>query len=64
VGIYRAAMEIAMSFTGARGKGKPLGKSLKLVGKDAGYALIGLIVSILLAIAINPEIKEGLISLF
>lgn len=59
-----AGREIAMSFTDARGKGKPLGKSLKLVGKDAGYALIGLIVSIVLAIAINPEIKEGLVNLF
>lgn len=53
-----AGREIAMSFTDARGKGKPLGKSLRLIGKDAGYALIGLAVSIALAIAINPEIEE------
>ena len=52
-----AGREIAMSFTDAQGKGKPLGFSLKLIGKDAGYALIGLAVSIALAVAINPEIK-------
>lgn len=56
-----AGREIAMSFTDLRGKGKPLGTSLKLIGKDAGYALIGLAVSIALAVAINPEIKAGII---
>lgn len=55
-----AGREIAMSFTDARGKGKPFGKSLKLVGKDAGYALFGLAVSIALAVAINPDIKVGI----
>jgi len=52
-----AGREIAMTFTDVRGKGKPLGESLKLIGKDAGYALIGLAVSIALAIAINPGIE-------
>lgn len=56
-----AGREVAMSFTDARGKGKPFGKSLKLVGKDAGYAFIGLAVSIALAVAINPDIQEGII---
>lgn len=56
-----AGREIAMSFTDARGKGKPLGESLRLIGKDAGYALIGLAVSIALAIAINPEIESEII---
>ncbi|MCW9707791.1 hypothetical protein [Fodinibius salsisoli] len=55
-----AGREIAMSFTDARGKGKPLGTSLKLVGKDAGYALFGLAVSIALAIAINPDISTDM----
>lgn len=59
-----AGREIAMSFTDARGKGKPFKKSLKLLGKDAGYALIGLAVSIALAVAINPEIEEGIWELF
>ena len=52
-----AGREIAMTFTDVRGKGKPLGESLKLIGKDAGYALIGLAVSIVLAIVINPGIE-------
>lgn len=55
-----AGREIAMSFTDARGKGKPFGTSLKLVGKDAGYALFGLAVSIALAIAINPDISTDM----
>lgn len=55
-----AGREIAMSFTDARGKGKPMKASLKLIGKDAGYALIGLAVSIALAVAINPEIEADI----
>ncbi|MEX0906485.1 MAG: hypothetical protein WD604_07740 [Balneolaceae bacterium] len=53
-----AGREIAMSITDSRGKGKPMGHSLKLIGKDAGYATIGLGISILLAMAINPIILE------
>lgn len=56
-----AGREIAMTFTDARGKGKPLKHSLKLIGKDAGYALIGLAVSIALAISINPGIESEIV---
>ena len=59
-----AGREIAMSFTDARGKGKPLGKSLKLIGKDVGYAMIGLAVSIALAVSINPEIEAEIVNYF
>lgn len=59
-----AGREIAMSFTDARGKGKPLGTSLKLVGKDAGYALFGLAVSVALAVAINPDISTDIFHYF
>lgn len=59
-----AGREIAMTFTDARGKGKPLKTSLKLIGKDAGYAMIGLAVSIALAIAINPEIDDEILFYF
>lgn len=59
-----AGREIAMSFTDARGKGKPLTTSLKLVGKDAGYALFGLAVSIALAMAINPDITTDILNYF
>lgn len=58
-----AGREVAMSITDAQGKGKPLIKSLKLVGKDVLYATIGLIVSLLLAVAINPDIYEELVDL-
>lgn len=59
-----AGREIAMTFTDARGKGKPLSESLKLIGKDAGYALIGLAVSIALAISINPDIEAEIYNYF
>jgi len=59
-----AGREIAMSFTNARGHGKPLSRSFKLMGKDALYALIGLAVSIILAAAINPNIKQEILSIF
>lgn len=54
-----AGREIAMSFTDNRQMGKPFKKSMRLMGKDIGYALIGLIISIALAVAINPEIKDA-----
>lgn len=53
-----AGRELAMSVTDANGKGKPLRKTLKLIAKDISYAGIGLLVSILLAMAINPVILE------
>lgn len=53
-----AGREVAMSITDAQGKGKPFSTSLKLVGKDVLYATIGLVVSLLLAVAINPQIYE------
>lgn len=53
-----AGRELAMSITDANGKGKPLRKTLKLIAKDISYAGIGLLVSILLAMAINPVILE------
>lgn len=59
-----AGREVAMSITDAQGKGRPFGKSLKLVGKDVLYASIGLLVSILLAVAINPVIYEEVMDLF
>ncbi|MGM0588146.1 MAG: hypothetical protein ACQETE_07035 [Bacteroidota bacterium] len=58
-----AGREIAMSLTDPNGNGYPLKKSLKLIGKDAGYALIGLGVSIALALAINPVIWQDLMGM-
>lgn len=59
-----AGREIAMSITDAMGQGKPLKKSLKMMWKDASYALTGLAVSIILAVAINPALDEEIIALF
>ncbi len=56
-----AGREIAMSLTDANGKGRPIRKALKLILKDAGYAMIGLVISIILAIAINPMIWDELL---
>jgi hypothetical protein len=58
-----AGRELAMTFADRNGHGKPLKKTLKLVGKDVSYAGFGLLISIILAIAINPVIKEELIEL-
>lgn len=57
-----AGREIAMSITDANGKGKPFRKTLKLVGKDLTYSGIGLLVSIILAMAINPLIYEQIVT--
>ena len=59
-----AGRELAMSLTDANGKGKPLSKTMRLIGKDVSYAAIGLLVSILLAIAINPVIMDQIKELF
>jgi hypothetical protein len=59
-----AGRELAMSLTDREGHGKPIKKTLKLIGKDVSYAGIGLLVSIALAIAINPVIKDELLAIF
>jgi len=57
-----AGREIAMSLTDSKGKGRPIWLSIKLIFKDASYAMIGLIISIILAIAINPMIWDELVN--
>lgn len=59
-----AGREVAMSIMDSRGKGKPISHSFKLMAKDASYALIGLAVSIALAMAINPVILDEIQALF
>jgi hypothetical protein len=59
-----AGREIAMTLTDKNGHAKPMRKTLGLVGKDATFAGIGLFISIILAIAINPVIKEEILQLF
>ena len=57
-----AGREIAMSITDAKGKGRPLNHSFNLILKDANYAIIGLIISIAIAVAVNPIIWDELVS--
>lgn len=58
--------EIAISMTKKRHKkrARSLKNSVKMAGKDIGYATIGLMVSLLLAIAINPNIREEVLAFF
>ncbi|MFU8861686.1 MAG: hypothetical protein ACNA8K_14810 [Cyclonatronaceae bacterium] len=58
-----AGRELAMTVADRNGHGRPMRKTLRLIGKDVSYAGIGLIISIILAIAINPVIKEELLQL-
>ena len=59
-----AGREIAMSITDSKGKGRPIRQSFRLILKDASYALIGLIISIVIAISINPLIWDELVNYF
>lgn len=47
-----------------RAMGKPMKKVFKMVGKDLLYAMIGLIVSMILAISINPEVGQEILEYF
>lgn len=59
-----AGREIAMSITDSKGRGKPIRRSIRLITKDASYAIIGLVISIIIAIAINPMIWDELVRYF
>lgn len=58
--------EIAISLTKKRHKkkAKSLKNSFKMVRKDLAYAAIGLIVSLILAVAINPNIRQEVFDYF
>ena len=58
-----AGREIAMSVTDRDGKGRPYRHTFRLIVKDLTYAIIGLIISIILAVAINPVILDELLNL-
>ncbi|RNC84685.1 MAG: hypothetical protein ED557_06815 [Balneola sp.] len=58
-----AGREIGMSITGDKKiTGQPIGKVLKMIFKDLSYALFGLLVSILLAVSINADVREELLN--
>ncbi|MCG2590270.1 hypothetical protein [Rhodohalobacter sulfatireducens] len=58
-----AGREIAMSMMDQDGFGKSYKRTFKLVRRDILYAAIGLIVSIILAVAINPDINAEIMQM-
>jgi hypothetical protein len=56
--------EIAMQLTPHAETGRSMKKTLALVFRDAGFAFIGLFISMALAIAINPSIQQELATYF
>jgi len=58
-----AGRELAMSIMDQAGHGKPFKKSLKLIRRDILYAGIGLLVSIILAVSINPDINQEIMEI-
>lgn len=58
-----AGREVGMSLMGNKLMGKPFGKVAKMIVKDLSYALFGLLVSILLAISINEDVRNEILTL-
>lgn len=58
-----AGREIGMSIMDGKEKGRPMGKVFSMVFKDLSYALIGLVVSIILAISINEDVRNELLQM-
>ena len=58
-----AGREIAMSIMDQEGFGKSYKRTFKLVRRDILYAAIGLLISIILAISINPDINTEIMQL-
>lgn len=54
--------EIAMNLT--KTNHKSLVKTFRLIGKDILLALIGLIISIIIAVAVNPSVREEIVGWF
>lgn len=58
-----AGRELGMSIMDNIDMGRPMPKVLKMIFKDLSYALFGLLVSILLAISINADVREQLFNM-
>lgn len=57
-----AGREVGISYMD-KTMGKPMRKVLRMISKDLIYALIGLAISMTLAIAINPEVGREILNL-
>lgn len=52
--------EIAMQFSSHSDTGRKMGATVQMVLRDVGFATLGLIISVILAIAVNPMMQEEL----
>lgn len=52
--------ELAMQFSGKFSTGRKMSKTLFMIGRDVGFATIGLVISVALAIAVNPVLQQEL----
>mgnify|MGYP005844742685 FL=1 len=59
-----AGREIAITFSKYYKEQTSPAKAFRMIGRDFGFAMIGLVVSIILATSINPELYKELISYF
>lgn len=58
-----AGRELGMSIIDNKDMGQPMSKVMKMAFKDLSYALIGLLVSIILALSINEQVREQLLEM-
>lgn len=56
--------ELAMQFSKQTDANRTLVQTLAMIGRDVGFATIGLIVSVALAIAVNENIQQELVQYF
>jgi hypothetical protein len=56
--------ELAMQFSKKFDTGRSLTKTLSMVGRDVGFAFIGLVISMVIAIAVNPNLQRELAAYF
>lgn len=59
-----AGREMAMTLAKDYGSKRTLSQTLQLIRKDLIYATIGLVVSIMIATAVNPRIQEQILNFF
>jgi len=56
--------ELSISLSKSYKNKKPIGVTIKLVLRDILFALIGMLVSVIVAIAVNPKIQAQILSFF
>jgi len=56
--------EIAIHVARKKKGSKHISKSIRIILRDVGYALLGLLISIILATAVNPSIQKDIVAFF